>query len=46
MARKPTHVFILAWNFEEEIIDYLRNDFGFKGTYIVPLPKEPRIVES
>lgn len=44
MARKPSHVFILAWNFEAEIINYLGETFGFKGTYIVPLPREPRIV--
>ncbi len=46
MARKPTTVFILAWNFEEEIVKYLRDDLGFRGTYIVPLPKEPRIVRD
>ncbi|MEK7506088.1 MAG: class I SAM-dependent methyltransferase [Patescibacteria group bacterium] len=46
MARKPTHVFILAWNFEEEIRNYLEKDFGFKGTYIVPLPNDPRIIKT
>ncbi len=45
MARKPTHVFILAWNFEEEIIDYLKNVFGFRGMYIVPLPNDPRSIK-
>lgn len=46
MARKPSHIFILAWNFEEEIIDYLGKTFGFKGPYIVPLPQEPRMVKN
>ncbi len=46
MAREPSHVFILAWNFEKEIKNYLGKDFGFKGTYIVPLPNNPRIIKT
>lgn len=38
-------IFLLAWNFENEIIAHLKNDFKFKGTCIIPFPREPRIME-
>ncbi|MHA2246036.1 MAG: class I SAM-dependent methyltransferase [Candidatus Hodarchaeales archaeon] len=41
----PSSVFIIAWNFADEIIDILQNKFSFKGTIVIPLPNEPRVVE-
>jgi SAM-dependent methyltransferase len=46
MKSKPDTVFILAWNFTDEIIDYLRKEFGFKGKFIIPLPNNPRIIRG
>lgn len=36
---KSTVIFILAWNFEKEIINFLRRDCNFKGKLISILPK-------
>lgn len=38
-------VFILAWNFTEEIIDILKNRFGYTGTCIIPLPVYPKVIQ-
>lgn len=43
MKINPTTVIILAWNFAHEIIESLENRFNFRGTCVIPLPKEPRI---
>ncbi len=45
MKNNPDYVFILAWNFKDEIIEKLKNDFNFKGKCILPLPNNPKIVE-
>jgi SAM-dependent methyltransferase len=37
-----SHVLVLAWNWQKEIIQKLRG-LGFKGGFIIPVP-EPRIV--
>lgn len=42
MAMKPQCIFILAWNFEKEIKETLKNKFGYGASYIVPLPNDPR----
>jgi hypothetical protein len=39
---KGKHLLLLAWNFEEEIVEDLRA-IGFKGDIIVPLPNEIHI---
>lgn len=44
MKENPTLIFILGWNFEKEITASLREKFGFKGTCLVPLPGEPRLI--
>jgi hypothetical protein len=44
LARNPDIVVILAWNFAEEIMDVLKNKFGYTGKVVVPLPGEPRVV--
>ena len=43
MKKNPKYVFILAWNFTEEIIDILRKRFGYTGKCIIPLPNNPKI---
>ncbi len=44
LASDPSLVFVTGWNFAGEIIDMLRNKYGFRGPCLVPLPNEPRIV--
>lgn len=44
-ALKPDIIFILAWNFADEIIDECARQ-GFKGRYIIPFPKEPRLLNG
>ncbi|MBI2048862.1 MAG: class I SAM-dependent methyltransferase [Candidatus Liptonbacteria bacterium] len=44
LKETPALVFITGWNFADEIIDSLRNKFGYKGPCLVPLPKEPRVI--
>lgn len=46
MKRNPKHILILAWNFKDEIINYLESEFGYAGDYIIPLPNIPRIQKS
>ena len=43
VLKSEEDLFLLAWNFEKEIIRDLKND-GFNGKFIVPLPNEPRKV--
>jgi len=43
MSFKPDIIFILAWNFGQEIMDECTRR-GFKGQYIMPFPKEPRLI--
>jgi hypothetical protein len=40
---KPDVIFILAWNFREEIINQCRSA-GYKGEFIVPFPNNPKII--
>ncbi len=39
----PDYVLILAWNAARSIMGILREEYGFKGSFIVPIP-EPRII--
>ncbi len=45
MALKPDIIFVLAWNFGREIMDECSHR-GFAGQFIMPFPKEPRLIES
>ncbi len=45
LKKNPTHVFIMAWNFAGEIMDMLKNKYGFRGGYVIPLPGEPKITK-
>jgi len=42
MARNPKCIFILAWNFADEIMKSIGEKFNFTGEYLVPLPRDPR----
>jgi len=44
MEKKPDYVFILAWNFADEIIDILKRRFNYTGKCIIPLPNSPKII--
>jgi len=43
MASKPDVIFVLAWNFGQEIMDECTKR-GFTGQFIMPFPKEPVII--
>lgn len=40
----PKAVFLMAWNFKDEILANLKN-LGFSGRVIVPLPRRPYVLE-
>ena len=40
---KPDVIFILAWNFKDEIIAECRST-GYKGEFIIPFPQSPQVV--
>jgi len=42
MKSNPDTIFLMAWNFQDEIIGILQKRFGFRGTLIVPLPDSPK----
>jgi len=44
MEKNPDYVFILAWNFADEIIDILKTRFNYTGKCIIPLPNNPKIL--
>ena len=41
-ARKPELIFVMAWNFEDEIISTC-NEQGYQGKFLIPFPNEPHI---
>ena len=43
MEKNPDYIFILAWNFADEIIDNLKREYDFRGKCIIPLPDYPKI---
>jgi hypothetical protein len=45
LKRHPACVFILAWNFADEIVGILKDKYQFKGRCILPLPNNPRIID-
>ena len=44
MEENPGTVLILAWNFKEEIINWLKAS-GFQGNIILPLPNHPQLIK-
>ena len=45
MALQPEAIFLLAWNFAEEIMAACRQH-GFRGSFIQPFPHAPRIISG
>ncbi|MHC9541078.1 MAG: class I SAM-dependent methyltransferase [Vulcanimicrobiota bacterium] len=45
MSLKPELIFILAWNFKDEIIQECQ-DRGFKGHYLTPFPQYPILLAT
>ena len=43
ISSNPHAIFILAWNFKDEIIKECRSA-GYKGEFIIPFPHKPRII--
>lgn len=41
LKEKPDVILLLAWNFKDEIMDILRNQYGYKGEIVIPLPYPP-----
>ena len=35
----PDYIFLFSWNFSNEIIDDLKNVYGFSGKVIIPIPE-------
>lgn len=46
LSMKPDVIFLLAWNFKDEIIELLERQFNYRGRYIIPLPNNPRILNK
>jgi SAM-dependent methyltransferase len=44
LASNPDTIVLLAWNFQEEILNYLKK-IGFHGEVIIPLPGMPRTLK-
>lgn len=45
LALKPDIIFVLAWNFLDEIIR-LCKDHGYRGKFLVSFPRAPKILEG
>ena len=43
MKMRPEIIFILAWNFKNEIINECKK-FGFEGQYMIPFPSKPYLI--
>lgn len=44
MSEDPDLIFVIAWNFKDEIIKQCRES-GYKGPFLVPFPNKPYIIE-
>lgn len=44
-ASRPDSVLLLAWNFRDEILKQIREDYGWHGDVIVPLPGDPVVIK-
>ncbi len=45
LKNNPSCVFILAWNFTDEIVGILKGKYQFRGRCILPLPNDPRVID-
>ena len=44
-SKNPDCVLLLGWNFKEEILKVIRDQYHFKGKVILPLPKDPQTIQ-
>lgn len=44
-SKSPKAILLLAWNFKDEVLSLLKNDYHFKGTVIQPLPNSPQLIQ-
>ena len=44
-AKNPDTVLLLGWNFKDEILKIMKDQYQFHGNVIVPLPNDPQIIE-
>ena len=44
LIKKINNIVVLAWNFEKEIVNYLKYKIRFKGLIVVVLPKIKKII--
>lgn len=45
MVMNPDIIFILAWNFRDEIVKQCRS-YGYKGEFLVPFPNKPYLYDG
>ncbi len=44
-AKNPDTVLLLGWNFKDEILKIMKDQYQFHGNVILPLPNDPQIIE-
>ncbi|MBT6716870.1 MAG: class I SAM-dependent methyltransferase [Nitrospina sp.] len=44
-AKNPDTVLLLGWNFKDEILKIIKDQYQFHGKVILPLPNDPQIIE-
>jgi len=44
LNEKPDVVLLLGWNFRDEILSQIRDEFGWRGEIIIPLPHDPVVI--
>lgn len=44
LSKKPAAIFLLAWNFRDELLALLRDRYRFYGKVIIPLPNDPEVI--
>lgn len=46
LKMSPDLLFVLAWNFKNEIVEECKVKGGYKGDFLVPFPKEPYLLKK
>lgn len=44
-ALRPDAIVLLAWNFQDEILDQIRTEHRWQGQVVLPLPGDPRLID-
>jgi len=44
-AKNPNTLLLLGWNFKDEILKIIRDQYQFPGKVILPLPNDPQIID-